>query len=91
MGKPHEDQSHTVEVHLIGTVEDDNLKTESTTKILSSLSLTGTSRASGRTSHGEVECLSKGDVTPIGEGCNNESTHIADELVVVPGFPIANG
>jgi hypothetical protein len=67
------------------------LQTEGTTEILSSLSLTGTSGAGRCTSHGEVERLSEGNVTPIGEGRDDESTDIADEFVVVPGLPIANG
>ena len=90
MGETHEDLGHGEIVHLIGAVEDDDLKTKSSTEILGGLCLTSTGWTSGGTTHGEVQGLGKGDVASIGKWGNNESTAVTNVLVVVVGRPIAD-
>jgi len=90
LGETHEDLSHGEIVHLIGAVEDDDLKTKGSTEILGGLCLTSTGWTSGGTTHGEVQGLSKGDVASIGKWGNNESTAVTNVLVVVVGRPIAD-
>jgi hypothetical protein len=57
LGETHENLTHRLIVHLVRAVEDDDLETESTTKILGSFGLTGTSGTSGSTTHAQIESL----------------------------------
>ena len=77
-------------MHLVGTVVDDDLEAESTSQVLSRLSLAGTSRSSGSSSHRQIQGLCQRDVTSVSEGRDDESTSVSDILIVVPGLPIAN-
>ena len=76
---------------MIRAVEDNDLKAEGTAQIFSRLSFTGTGRSSRGTTHGQVQRLGEGNVAPVSEGRDDESTGVADVLIVVPSLPIANG
>ena len=90
MRKSHENLGERLVGHLIGAVVNNDTETESSSQIFGSLGLTGTGRASGGGSHEEIERLGQGNVTPISQGGDNETSTIADILVTVPSQPIAN-
>jgi hypothetical protein len=81
---------HDNEVHLIGTVGYQNLKTEGSTKIFGCLSLTSTGGTSWGRSHLKVKSLSKSDITSLSQVGYDESTAVTNILIVVPGLPITN-
>jgi hypothetical protein len=90
LGESHEDLSHAEVSHLWGAVEYNNRESESSSKILGGLGLTGTSWAGGGATHAQVKCLGKSDVTSIGKRCNDKSSAIAYIFIVVVSSPIAN-
>jgi hypothetical protein len=66
------------------------LKAERSAQILGGLSLASTCRTSRSGTHGQIQCLSKGNVAAISQVCDNKPTAVADVFVVVVGLPVAN-
>ncbi len=66
------------------------MNTESSSEILSGLSFTSTRRSSRGTSHRQVESLSKSDIASVSKWSDDETTAVANELVVVPGLPVCD-
>jgi hypothetical protein len=75
---------------LIRAVEHNNSESKRSSEILCGLCFSSTSRALRRGTHAQVKSLGQGDVASICEWGDNESTAVADILVVVVGLPVAN-
>ena len=68
---------------LAGAISDDDKDTKSSTEVLHSLRLACSSGACRRSSIVHLECLSQGDVAPLGQHRDTKSLLRAEEFVLV--------
>mmetsp|Transcript_91601 Transcript_91601/g.126302 ORF Transcript_91601/g.126302 Transcript_91601/m.126302 type:complete len:360 (+) Transcript_91601:4920-5999(+) len=88
--KTLENTSHTLVIHLIGTIKHIDSLSKSRGQIFSSFCFTCTGRTSGSTSHFQVKSLSGSHINSIGKRCNDKTWSITKVLITVPETSISN-
>ena len=90
LAKTHENLSHGIFVHLIGTVEHHDRQANSSSEIFCGLCLSSTSRAGRCTTHNQVQGLSKRDIASISKRSDHQTECVSYVLVRVESEPIDN-
>lgn len=77
-------------VHLLGAIEHVDHLAKSPAKIFGGLGLAGTGWARGCSAHHQMQRLRQRDVAAIGQGCDDQSRHVAEVLVSVDEARVAD-